>query len=115
MKELSGRLMYINLTTINNEKCRDEWSKIDPDLIIGSNHLCTMSPIGGGLCSGDSSGTLEANGKLIGILSFGIECGWGKPDVVSRFPSINVGLKKLLKIIKKCARTDFSLATIAIK
>lgn len=89
--------MYINLTTINNEKCRDEWSKIDPDLIIGSNHLCTMSPIGGGLCSGDSSGTLEANGKLIGILSFGIECGWGKPDVVSRISFYKRWIEKIIE------------------
>lgn len=89
--------MYTNVTTISNEICRREWSQILPKVKITSNHLCTIAPVGVGACQGDSGSALAADGKLIGIISFGLPCAWGKPDVFEKVLFYKRWIKKIVE------------------
>ncbi|XP_022911963.1 chymotrypsin-1-like [Onthophagus taurus] len=76
-------LNYINLYTIRNSECQDLYMAYAGKDIADSN-ICTMSMSGGtGTCYMDSGGPLIANGKQIGIVSFGAKCGV-YPDVYTR-------------------------------
>ncbi|GAA4537202.1 serine protease [Amycolatopsis samaneae] len=50
-------------------------------LPISAGNLCTTSPKGKGACKGDSGGPLVANGKQVGVVSWGVPCAKGYPDV----------------------------------
>lgn len=44
--------------------------------------ICTINPVGRGICRGDLGGPLIGNGdELMGIASWHLECADGKPDV----------------------------------
>lgn len=71
----SNRLKYFNTTTISNQNCKD---------IKGypvKHHLCTLSPIGLGICFGDSGGPLIHNNRIHGVVSMSKPCALGSPDV----------------------------------
>ncbi|MFD9961991.1 serine protease [Amycolatopsis sp. NPDC058986] len=51
------------------------------DLPISAGNLCTISPKGKGACKGDSGGPLVAGGKQVGVVSWGVPCAKGYPDV----------------------------------
>ncbi|XP_051170628.1 uncharacterized protein LOC127287634 [Leptopilina boulardi] len=51
---------------------------------ITDKNICTISRIGNGVCHGDSGGPLVANGVQIGVVSWGLPCALGAPDVYTR-------------------------------
>lgn len=73
-------LQYISLKTIDNEDCIFDGLSFP---VLDSN-ICTLTTSGEGVCKGDSGGPLVANGKLVGIVSWGNPCANGKPDVYTR-------------------------------
>ncbi|XP_062559147.1 chymotrypsin-2-like [Armigeres subalbatus] len=82
----SVMLQYMEVRTLNNEECRlrhniQNWTKIH-----GSS-ICTYSRAGQGTCMGDSGSALVVNGVLDGLVSWGIPCAAGLPDVYTRVAS----------------------------
>lgn len=82
--EVPDILQFLAVKTLNNEKCAQEL-----DTLIGTNiyngSLCTLTHHSGqGMCMGDSGGPLTVNGELVGLVSWGIPCGRGFPDVFTR-------------------------------
>ena len=49
--EISDKLQEINLTVIDNEKCKKDWSRISGHSYVVSDHnICTLTKIGVGIC-----------------------------------------------------------------
>lgn len=76
-------LQFIDLRTITLNECRNAQS---PNQVADSN-ICTFTQEGEGACHGDSGGPLTANGKQIGVVSWGRPCAIGYPDVFTRVSS----------------------------
>ncbi|KAG7202863.1 hypothetical protein KM043_010013 [Ampulex compressa] len=53
-------------------------------LYVTETNICTLVSIGHGNCYGDSGGPLVAEGVLIGVVSRGVACATGRPDVYAR-------------------------------
>ncbi|KAK5640465.1 hypothetical protein RI129_011276 [Pyrocoelia pectoralis] len=73
------QLQQVNLKTVTNTECRTKLSNFK----IDERQICTFTKAGEGSCVGDSGGPLVAD-KQIGIVSFGIPCAIGHPDVFTR-------------------------------
>ena len=58
------------------------------------SHICTFTKYGEGACNGDSGGPLVVNGVQVGVVSFGIPCGVGKPDVYTRVSSFGPWIRQ---------------------
>lgn len=69
-------------TIISQATCSRYYSE------IRNSNICTFLRQGAGVCSGDSGGPLVADGKLIGVVSYGRpNCASGYPDVWTRVSS----------------------------
>lgn len=55
--------------------------------MVLDHKICTLSPTGQGSCMGDSGGPLTHGGQVHGIVSWGIACARGMPDVFDRVHS----------------------------
>ncbi|XP_037037670.1 chymotrypsin-1-like [Bradysia coprophila] len=74
-------LQYINLQSLDLQSCAESLQGTSP---ISTGHVCTTSPAGQGACQGDSGGPLiNAAGVQVGIVSWGVPCAVGYPDVFS--------------------------------
>uniref|UniRef100_A0A182N7P9 Peptidase S1 domain-containing protein n=1 Tax=Anopheles dirus TaxID=7168 RepID=A0A182N7P9_9DIPT len=74
-------LQSLNVVTLTNEDCRAK--SLRPEhLDVG--HVCTLTKAGEGACNGDSGGPLVYEGKLVGVVNFGVPCGLGYPDGFAR-------------------------------
>ncbi|GJQ69452.1 hypothetical protein Trydic_g6561 [Trypoxylus dichotomus] len=80
---LPDKLQFIPLKTISLEACQARWSASQ----VLEDEICTLTVRGEGVCNGDSGGPLVANGKQIGIVSWGNPCANGRPDVYARVSS----------------------------
>ncbi|CAD6216155.1 GSCOCG00004374001-RA-CDS, partial [Cotesia congregata] len=68
----NGRLQMVVIPTISIESCREAYNftKI-PD----EGRICAMTPDGGkDACQGDSGGPMVVDKRLVGIVSWGVEC-----------------------------------------
>lgn len=86
---LPSLLRFANLTTISNEDCSARLSRLNgtlpEDLEITSTTVCTFINRGIGTCMGDSGGPLAThNNTLVGLVSWGIPCAQGFPDMFTR-------------------------------
>ncbi|KAK5640462.1 hypothetical protein RI129_011273 [Pyrocoelia pectoralis] len=75
----SDELQQVDLKTVTNTEC----STMLNSPYIDETQICTLTTVGEGSCHGDSGGPLVAD-KQIGIVSFGIPCAIGFPDVYTR-------------------------------
>ncbi|XP_026461617.1 chymotrypsin-1-like [Ctenocephalides felis] len=75
-------LQELNTFTIPQSVCRRMFN--EDKIPIHDSQICTFADMGKGACKGDSGGPLVINGQLHGIVSWGIPCAVGKPDVFTR-------------------------------
>ncbi|KAK4872916.1 hypothetical protein RN001_014945 [Aquatica leii] len=76
-------LQHIQLYKISLEECRRDL----PTLTIYDTNVCTFKAPGQGACKGDSGGPLISGNVQIGVVSWGIPCALGVPDVFTSVPS----------------------------
>ncbi|XP_039448057.1 chymotrypsin-1-like [Culex pipiens pallens] len=76
-------LRYVNVDVITNEECQEAFDDSYQERLHG-NTVCTRSAEGSGICLGDAGGPLVIDDTLVGVISWGIPCGMGMPDVYAR-------------------------------
>uniref|UniRef100_A0A182X1B9 Peptidase S1 domain-containing protein n=1 Tax=Anopheles quadriannulatus TaxID=34691 RepID=A0A182X1B9_ANOQN len=74
-------LQSLNVVTLSNEDCK---AKMGNPKNVDLGHVCTLTKAGEGACNGDSGGPLVYEGKLVGVVNFGVPCGRGFPDGFAR-------------------------------
>ncbi|KAG1702304.1 hypothetical protein DVH05_010094 [Phytophthora capsici] len=88
----SSGLKKVSLRLISNSDCR---KANDDQIAITSGMLCAWGGEGKDSCQGDGGGPLFANGILVGIVSFGWECG-ETPGVYVRVASYRDFIKSVI-------------------
>lgn len=76
---IPNNLQFIDLKTISTSACKEYHGEQVTD-----KQVCTLTEKGEGACQGDSGGPLISNGKLTGLVSWGLPCAQGYPDVFTR-------------------------------
>ncbi|XP_050067467.1 trypsin delta-like [Anopheles maculipalpis] len=84
--QFPDNLQYIAVNVISQLECRARFTA-PYDARIYDSTLCSSSPIGQGTCLGDAGSPLVHGAELHGIVSWGIPCGEGFPDVYARISS----------------------------
>ncbi|XP_049299582.1 chymotrypsin-2 [Anopheles funestus] len=74
-------LQSLNVVTLSNADCK---AKTGNPSNVDVGHVCTLTKAGEGACNGDSGGPLVYEGKLVGVVNFGVPCGRGYPDGFAR-------------------------------
>lgn len=84
----SNVLQYQTTQVISNDECKAGVGPMRET--IRSTNVCTMNPIGRGICKGDlGSPLLSAENELMAIASWHLNCADAKPDVyVAVYPYI---------------------------
>lgn len=83
----SVNLKELNVTTIENTLCRTMHSGSGMGNAILDNVICANTTESTGMCNGDAGGPMVADNKLIGLVSWGVPCAKGVPDVFVRISS----------------------------
>ncbi|CAB3235821.1 unnamed protein product [Arctia plantaginis] len=78
----SYHLHILNITVFSQETC--EFAMRYSRRNVTKEMFCTFSRIGQGTCHGDSGSPVIKNNELVGVVSWGIPCAVGFPDVHTR-------------------------------
>ncbi|RLO09063.1 hypothetical protein DYB28_005853 [Aphanomyces astaci] len=94
-------LLEVGVDVVNQEQCA-EWLKDGSDFVVKASMLCAGGKEGESPCQGDVGGpmTVESNGsaKLVGVVSWGVECAVkNKPGVYSRISTARDFIEPYLK------------------
>ncbi|XP_015037024.2 chymotrypsin-1-like [Drosophila pseudoobscura] len=79
IEEYPQILQKLTMTAISLEECQGYYKNNDGTGGVDYGGLCAF--FAGGTCSGDSGGPLVLNGRLVGVVSYGLDCGDDIPDV----------------------------------
>ncbi|CAG5046484.1 unnamed protein product [Parnassius apollo] len=107
---ISSRHMYaLNLTVFCQETCS---YAMRYSREVTNTMFCTFTRIGQGTCHGDSGGPLIQGNTIVGLVSWGIPCAVGFPDVHTRiYPYVHWIRAK----IQKKRRETFSAIQVKTK
>ncbi|XP_032671110.1 uncharacterized protein LOC116844093 [Odontomachus brunneus] len=72
---VSPTLQWLQVRLLSPSECQRAHSSTTV------KQICTFNSRGRGACQGDSGGPLVCNGQLVGVVSWGIPCALGQPDV----------------------------------
>ncbi|XP_068629132.1 chymotrypsin-2-like [Battus philenor] len=78
---LPVQLQMINLLALGVGECQNIYQLINP---VYDTQICSLTKRGEGACHGDSGGPLVEDHKVVGIVSWGMPCARGYPDVYTR-------------------------------
>ncbi|XP_055622120.1 chymotrypsin-2-like [Toxorhynchites rutilus septentrionalis] len=93
-------MRWIQLDIITVDECRSRHNALHVAR-VHDNIICTLSPEGVGTCAGNSGGPLSYGGSQHGIVSWGVACARGFPDVYARVSS------HLKWILEEAARNQY--------
>lgn len=93
--QAASNLQFIKVKTMEIEECRKKMSEINAAKIFETS-MCAQAYGTGGGCMGDSGGPLVANNVIIGIISWGVPCSMGFPDVYTRIDSYHAWIDTVL-------------------
>ncbi|KAB0790939.1 hypothetical protein PPYR_02739 [Photinus pyralis] len=85
-----NKLQTIQLVSISILRCKLSL----PGYPVPSNHICTNQGRDKGACEGDSGGPLVYNGTQAGVVSWGIPCAKGYPDVFTAIAAYESWIKQ---------------------
>ncbi|KAG6459136.1 chymotrypsin-1 [Manduca sexta] len=91
--KLPNDLMQLHLKSITYEECKSAHDGVNA---VFDTQLCALTREGEGACHGDSGGPLVREGRQVGVVSWGIPCARGKPDVYTRVESYMRWIEKTL-------------------
>lgn len=100
--ESSDYLRQVELMVISSEECEEAYK--DYKILMEPNKICAIHPEridGKDACQGDSGGPLQrlGDGKLIGIVSFGIGCAQAKhAGIYAKVSSVRGWIKETAKV-----------------
>ncbi|CAG4926824.1 unnamed protein product [Colias eurytheme] len=77
-------LQMLSVKTISVQMCQQKLRYYEDIGPITQKHICTEGERNRGGCQGDSGGPLAADGKLVGVVSWGIGCASRYPEVYTR-------------------------------
>lgn len=91
--------MGLHKTTISGEECEERFKGTAYPKISKATNLCTQGVVGRGSCQGDSGGALIEieNQCLAGLVSWGIPCATGMPDIYTRVLSYSFWIQNQMK------------------
>ncbi|XP_055692171.1 trypsin alpha-3-like [Lutzomyia longipalpis] len=81
----AAELQYLFTETITNEVCRIRLGGMGD--LVWDHKICAGGILGSGTCQMDSGGPLAVGNTVVGIVSWGLECAGGTPDVYDRVSS----------------------------
>ncbi|CAH0723664.1 unnamed protein product, partial [Brenthis ino] len=95
------RMQALNLTVFSQETCIYAMRYTRK---VYDSMFCTFTRIGQGTCHGDSGGPLTIGNKLVGVISWGIPCGVGFPDVHTRISPYIQWIRSIIdqKVCNSC-------------
>lgn len=80
----SSTLQHLSPTIQSNTECATALKTYNYNNLVKSTNFCTNGGYAQGVCRGDSGSPLSLNNELVGIVSFGVSCAVGVPDVHTR-------------------------------
>ncbi|KAK4872917.1 hypothetical protein RN001_014946 [Aquatica leii] len=86
---IPNNLQHIQLYKISLAECRRGL----PNFAVYDSNVCTFKGAGQGACKGDSGGPLISGNVQIGVVSWGIPCALGVPDVFTSVPSYRAWIR----------------------
>lgn len=86
---MPNQLQYAEPQSLTNEDCVSRFKGQDFSQFVRETSLCTVNKDGVGACHGDSGGPLvdvtnPDTKVLAGVVSWGVPCAKGYPDVYTR-------------------------------
>lgn len=81
--EAAEYLRYARVRIISNEECLSMYEGNNAAKIRNTS-ICTFKKRNVGTCYGDSGGPLKEGDELVGLVSWGVPCAVGRPDVFTR-------------------------------
>ncbi|XP_072946523.1 chymotrypsin-1-like [Epargyreus clarus] len=90
---LPNDLMQLELKAITYEECKEAHKSVNA---VFTTQICALTKTGEGACHGDSGGPLVREGRQVGVVSWGIPCARGKPDVYTKVEAFMPWIEKTL-------------------
>ncbi|KAJ3644820.1 hypothetical protein Zmor_022522 [Zophobas morio] len=83
-------LQFLPTRITPDEECQSYWET------LADTQICSVVGEGVGVCCGDSGGPLVADGRLVGVVSYGLPCALGAPDIYTRVAAFEKWIKETI-------------------